>query len=39
MNASPEVSGLVSVLWSTASKLACEKDDTKQKSARKCRHS
>ena len=39
MNASPEVSGLVSVLWSAASKLACETDDVKQKSARRCRHS
>jgi hypothetical protein len=33
MNASPDKSGLVSFLWNTTSKLACEGYDIKKKSA------
>ncbi|HPD86863.1 MAG TPA: hypothetical protein PLS06_06090, partial [Proteiniphilum sp.] len=32
-NASPDVSGLVSVLWNATSMLACEEQDIKQKYA------
>jgi len=33
MNASPDMSGLVSVLWNAPNMLACEEYDMKQKTA------